>query len=294
VPLVERLIAEYPNVPARLLIGNDRISGNPKLDNLVKGWRAAAHDWIVMADSNLMLPTTYLRQLVAAWTPGTGMVSSPAIGTLPEGFAARLEAAFLNTHQARWQLFADELGLGYAQGKTLYWRRDVLEAGGGIAALGRELAEDVASTKLVRAQGLNVRVARAAFAQPLGRRGLAAVWQRQVRWARIRRHGFPALYAAEIVSGALPGTLAIAWLAAAGAMPWIAVALFPALWFAAELHLARRAGWPHGLRDLPAMMLRDALLPAVWIAGWAGSGFTWRGNAMGAGAAPAEGDHVAG
>src|SRR5690242_12657766 len=41
VPLVESLIAEHPKVPARLLTGDDRISINPKLNNLVKGWAAA-------------------------------------------------------------------------------------------------------------------------------------------------------------------------------------------------------------------------------------------------------------
>ena len=34
IPLVERLIAEHPGVPARLLIGDERISRNPKLNNM--------------------------------------------------------------------------------------------------------------------------------------------------------------------------------------------------------------------------------------------------------------------
>src|SRR5262245_55202827 len=42
VPLVKRLIAAHPHVPSRLLIGNDAISENPKLNNVCKGWRAAA------------------------------------------------------------------------------------------------------------------------------------------------------------------------------------------------------------------------------------------------------------
>ena len=41
VPLVARLIVEHPAIPARLLTGDDRISINPKLNNLVKGWASA-------------------------------------------------------------------------------------------------------------------------------------------------------------------------------------------------------------------------------------------------------------
>ena len=37
----ERLIAGYPACAARLLIGDERISANPKLNNVLKGWRAA-------------------------------------------------------------------------------------------------------------------------------------------------------------------------------------------------------------------------------------------------------------
>ena len=48
-PLVKSLIATYPKAAVRLLIGDDRVSTNPKLNNVVKGWRAAAHQWIVIA-----------------------------------------------------------------------------------------------------------------------------------------------------------------------------------------------------------------------------------------------------
>jgi ceramide glucosyltransferase len=282
VPLIERLIAAYPGVTARILVGDDRPTGNPKLDNLLKGWAAARHDWIVMADSNLLLPPDYLRQLVALWTPGTGLVSSPATGAAPEGMAARIEAAFLNGYQARWQLFADEISQGYAQGKTLFWRRDILDAAGGPAALGRELAEDVAATKLVRSQGLKVRVARAAFAQPLGRRSFPEIWRRQVRWARVRRVGFPALYVGEILSGAFLPTLLVAGLASAGVLSWVALPALLVVWYGLELALASRAGWPARPQDLFAALLRDLMIPAVWVAGWAGSGFTWRGTVLSA------------
>lgn len=37
VPLATRMIAEHPHVQARLLIGDDRVSDNPKLNNVIKG-----------------------------------------------------------------------------------------------------------------------------------------------------------------------------------------------------------------------------------------------------------------
>ena len=69
------------------------------------------------------------------------------------GLWSELECGFLNTFQARWQLAADAVGLGFAQGKTMLWRRDILEAAGGIRALAAEAAEDAAGTKIVRKRG---------------------------------------------------------------------------------------------------------------------------------------------
>ena len=39
IPLIEAAIAGHPHVSARLLVGDDPISINPKLNNMVKGWR---------------------------------------------------------------------------------------------------------------------------------------------------------------------------------------------------------------------------------------------------------------
>ena len=280
VPLVERLIAAHPG-RARLLIGDDRISENPKLNNIVKGWRAAAHDWIVIADSNVLMPADYIQRLLAASRGDTGLVCSPPVGCRPEGFFAELECAFLNTYQARWQYFADTIGWAFAQGKTMLWRRDVLEAAGGIEALGLELAEDAAATKVVAAQGLRVRLVDAPFGQPLGYRRATEVWNRQVRWARLRRGSFPQYFMPEILSGGVPPILCAALLAFMLDLPVVpAAGMFATLWYLAEYHLARVAGWHVSALSPLAWLLRDLLLPLLWFNGWRTAEFVWRGNAM--------------
>src|SRR5260370_10844169 len=90
IAVVQRLIAVHPHSDARLLVGDDRVSQNPKLNNCVNGWRAAKHDWIVMADSNVLMPRDYIRRLLAAWQPDTGLVCSPPGRCRPVGIWARL------------------------------------------------------------------------------------------------------------------------------------------------------------------------------------------------------------
>jgi len=281
VALARRAMADHPERAARLLIGEATINANPKLNNLAKGWAAAKNDWIVVVDANVLPPRDYIQRLLAGWREDTGVVSGPPIGARAENFGAELECAFLNLYQARWQLTADSVGAGFAQGKTLFYRRQIVEAGGGIEALGAELAEDAATTKLVRRLGLKARVARGVFEQPLGARALRAVWARQVRWARLRRASFPVYFSLEIIT-ALPVPALCAAIAAAelGHSPIVATLSCAGLWWGAEAGLAEAAGWRFGLDTLAAAALRDAMMPWLWLQAWFGDSFEWRGRAM--------------
>jgi len=280
-PLVRRFMADNPQRPARLLIGDDRPSANPKLNNVVKGWKAAAHSWIVIADSNVLMPRDYIQRLLARWQSDSGIVCAPPIGSAPETFAAEVECAFLNTYQARWQYAGEALGLGFAQGKSMLWRRAVLEAGGGIEALGAEIAEDAAATKLVHRAGLSAHLVNGPFPQPLGLRRWRDVWNRQVRWARLRRATFPLHFAPEILT---TGMFAIA-AAFFGASEWgvggtTAAALAALSWYGSEAALALVAGWRLSPWSPLAWIARDVSLPWLWAQAWASDDFVWRGNAM--------------
>jgi ceramide glucosyltransferase len=281
VPVIRRLIAEHPNVPARLLMGRDNVTSNPKLNNLIKGWRAARHDWVVMADSNVLMPPDYIDRLLSGWRGDTGVLCAPPIGCMAQGFWAEVECAFLNTYQARWQYAADSVGLGFAQGKTMLWRRADLEKAGGIQALGAEIAEDAAATKVVRRAGRRVRLVDGAFGQPLGHRSARAVWQRQVRWAKLRRTTFPACFLPELLSGGFAPLLAAAYAAQAADVPALAaVSALTAFWYACDAYLCRAAGWPVAASSVIAWVTRDLMLPLLWAQAWIGNTVSWRGNEM--------------
>jgi ceramide glucosyltransferase len=280
-PLINSLIAQYPEVNAKLLIGDDRVSTNPKLNNVVKGWHAAAHDWIIIADSNVLMPRDYVQRLFASWRADTGLVASPPIGSRPQGFWAEVECAFLNTYQARWQYIVDSFGYGFAQGKTMLWRRADLERAGGIEALGKEVAEDAAATKIVRDAGLKVRLIDQPLAQPLGRRSATEVWNRQLRWARLRRASFLPYFLPEAFTGGVPPMIAVAVVAmACTAQPLLWVGLFAAFWYVAEMLLAAGAGWHVSMRYPLYALTRDLLLPVLFFSALRGNDFVWRGNEM--------------
>ena len=60
----------------------------------------------------------------------------------------------------------------------------------------------------------------------------------------------------------------------------VAAALFLTIWYGAEILLCAAAGWHLPLLYPVHAMLRDILLPVLWIEGWREAAFVWRGNAM--------------
>src|SRR5215472_4465877 len=87
-------------------------------------------------------------------------------------------------------------------------------------------------------------------------------------------------YALEILAGGFGPLTAAAYVVAALDLPLGSVVALAAIWYGAEAALARAAGWHLSLKSPAAWMLRDALLPLLWIGGWLGRGFVWRGNEM--------------
>ncbi len=281
IPLVLRLIAENPAMSARLLVGDDYISANPKLNNCVKGWDAAKHRHVILVDSNALPPRDYIQTMLAGFREDTAMVVSMPIGSRPRGFWAHVECAFLNTFQARWQYAAEALGVGFAQGKNMMWRREALDRVGGIRALASEIAEDAASTKLIRAQGLKIRLVDMPFEQPLGARTAIEVYSRHARWARLRRATFPAYFIPEFQNGSLPPVLLGAYAAQQleGSVSLTVGAILISL-YSAELLLARICGWALNWRTPLALMIRDALLPVMFVDAFLNDQFVWHGKAM--------------
>lgn len=227
------------------------------------------------------MPHDYIQRLFARWGRKTGLVCSMPQGSHPANIGAELECAFLNTFQARWQYCGEGFGNGFAQGKNMLWRKDLLEANGGIRALGAEIAEDAASTKVVRGAGCKVNLVDTPFEQPLGKRSVLDVWLRQVRWARMRRKTFPAHFAPEILAGgALPiisGSYAAHLLGLN--VPLVALSV-AALLYSAEAFMAIRNGWYFTWRTPFLLALRDLMLPAIYVDAWLLDDFVWRGNSM--------------
>ena len=119
------------------------------------------------------------------------------------------------------------------------------------------------------------------LAQPLGRRSASEVWNRQLRWARLRRASFFIYFLPEILSGGVLPMICAAILAYAFGWPVLLFVLaFALFWYGSEMALAAAGDWHVSPLHPLYGLIRDLMLPALFVAALRGNHFTWRGNAM--------------
>ena len=280
IPLLEQLIATHSNVPARLTTDPAPPSGNPKLDNLRRAWRWAGNELILLCDVNARFRPDELRRLAGQLAPGVGLLTAVPVATEPRGFVGELEAAFFNSGGARWLVAADRLGHGTGVGQTMLLRRRDLERIGGIDAMAAGVCEDAALAAAIRRAGLAVRMARDPGWHPVGRRRFRDFWQRHLRWQCCRKyHALPLFVcepAASPLGTALAGGIWWGWFADLPVVPLIAAHL--AAWFVIEAAYTRAQGWHLSWLSPVAWLVREALIPALWLRAAIARSLMWRGQ----------------
>jgi ceramide glucosyltransferase len=261
--------ARHPSVAFRVVCQDTRVAVSPKLNNLVAPLAAAAHDIIFVKDSSFHLKDHELAALVRYAAPGVGLVVAPPIATKPENFAAEIECAILNGYQARLMLAASVLGIGIGAGAIMLFDRRDFERAGGVEAIAWAIGEDHALAQALGRIGLKTVIAAEEVTQVLGRRRLADVWNRQLRWMVWRRQAEPWAFYVEPFAGALFTALAGAVGAAVLGEPAALVAAGTlAVWLALEAQLVARKGWGWSWRSVPAALCREVMMPALWIRAW--------------------------
>lgn len=69
------LIAMHFSPRVQLFVGAEQVGSNPKVNNLIRAYRAASSDWALISDSNARMERGFLRALAGQFVPGCGLVN---------------------------------------------------------------------------------------------------------------------------------------------------------------------------------------------------------------------------
>jgi ceramide glucosyltransferase len=285
VKVIEALIAKHPWVNARLFVEEQNIGPNPKVNNLIRAYELATYDWILVSDSNVLVPPEYLKRLVAHLDPGVGMITSVVAGRYPRKAGGELEATFLNTWYARWMCIAEAAGKTCVVGKSMLFRRSVAERFGGMRNLARYLAEDYMAGEAMQRLGLKVIIASDPICQVIGKYEFKTFWLRHLRWGRIRKAQAPLAFAFEPLSGSIISGLLGAWaLSGSTSLTGMSFSQFLVvhltLWSACDFLQMRKLNPELRWTGALAWFARELLALPLWAHIASGNTVNWRGNKL--------------
>ncbi len=279
--IIERLRRRYPAVKVRCVYSGEPPWPNPRVYSEHKMIEVAAHNIIVIGDSDVRVRPDYLRHIVPPLCdPKAGLVTCIYRGLPSGGIWSRLEAAGFSVELTSGVLAADLLeGMKFALGPTTATRKDVLEKIGGIRMLADYHSDDAEIGRLVDAAGYRVVLSHVVIDHITLNR---AMLSRQVRWMRSTRYSRPAGHIGNGLTFAMPfallgfvaGALSGQWLPGAALLAWGVVnrwlqALMVGGGVVRDPEL-RRYWWYYPVRDLLGF--------GFWCASFTGRDFMWRGE----------------
>lgn len=281
--VVERLMAEFPALPMKLVVDPSLHGSNRKVSNLINMLPHAHHEVLVMADSDAFVGRDYLGAVTAPLREsGVGLVTCLYCGVPTPGIWSRLGAMYINEWYIPSVLLTWMFGYeGYVSGQTLCLRRSTLQAIGGLQVLADQLAEDYRLGELVR--GLNQRIVLSPYLlsgehhEP----DLSSMTRHELRWMRTIRVLRPRSFLGIFVTFSLPlALIGITFASSAARVPLVAWSLFAVILISRMmLHFAHRI---HGQRpmlsDFWLLPLRDVLLCWIWCRSFFSTRVNWRGN----------------
>lgn len=270
---------------ARILVGSDQ-TFNPKMNNVRKGLEAASRDIVALCDAGIRLGPDELSRAAAPLAAGVGLVLALKAADAPGNFAAEIERAYIDGHQAKFLFAADRLGLAVASGGVTILTRDALQRIGNWRGFNRWIADDYSVVRSVRELGLSTRLGEVMPRLPLGVRSWSAVWRRQVRWARtrLRLPVWPLVLWEPAIGWAATGAAGGAALVCSGSNAMTVAAallLHTAAWLSAEKWFMTGRGLSFGMRAAGAALVREALAPVLIVSALSSRAIDWRGTDLG-------------
>jgi len=277
-PIVHKLMAEFPRVPARIIITGEPPYPNAKVFSLHLMQAAAQFDLLVMKDSDVRTGPEMLEAIAGEFQDTrVGMVTCPYLAIADRGFWWKLDALGLNTQFLGGVLVARMLeGMKFALGPAIAVRKSVLAEMGGIETLNDYLAEDFVIGQTADRLGHRVILSSHRIEHHIGGGDFWSNMQHRLRWVRSTRRSRPSGYVGELFTNPLPLALAL-WL-------WE-----PRLWpvAGAAVVLRAAAAWIAVSRVLRGSLtvlqwlcvpLQDMLSFFFWMAGFFGTTVSWRGR----------------
>ena len=281
VPLIRRLIAEFPQRNIRLLVGAEYLGANRKVNKLARLAREARHEILALTDGDVRVAPNYLREVVAPFVnEQTGAVTSFYRAIAEKSLGAQLEAIGASSDFFAGVLMAEWAeGMSFALGASIVTTKRWLSKIGGFEAIAGMHSDDYELGHRLAQEGGRVLLSREVVWTMYPAQTAKTFWDHQIRWLRTVRLCRPLSYLGLLFTHGLPWAVLAAFIA-----PTKSSALTYLVAYAVLRHVM---AWTVGVwgvgdqvlrRKLWLLPLRDAIYFVVWVASFASNRISWAGE----------------
>src|SRR5579863_1741536 len=283
--IARRVAARNPQIPAKFMSTGEPPYINAKVASMELMEKSAAHDILVISDSDVRVTPEYLRAVVLPFADEKvgGMCCLYRGIAAGGGLWARLEAVGMSVEMTAGVLVARMMeGMQFVLGPTMAFRRDAIHRMGGFKVTADYCADDFVLGNETFKLGKTVVLSHHAIDHIVINLSLMSSLKHQVRWMRSTRFSRPKGHFGTALTFSMPfGLLGLAaglllghvWLGVA-LLAW-AVASREALSIAVGRMVVRDPSWLNLLVLYPA---RDLMGFFFWAASYMGSRILWRGR----------------
>jgi ceramide glucosyltransferase len=281
--LAREVAANHPQVPARFLLSGQPPVPNARCYSLSVMAPQAAHDILVITDSDVRVRRDFLRQVIAPFASdqvgaATCVYCGEATG---RGFWALMEGMGMSVEMTAGVIVADMMeGMKFTLGPCMIVRKAALDRFGGFEKLCYYYADDFMLGNMVAASGMTVVLSGHVIDHCIVNSGFWRNFSHQWSWAKSTRFSRPLGHLGTGLTFAAPFGLLGLLAGCLMHMPLVGAGLFAWAYFSRVLLCLCVGGWvvgdPAAYRFCWLYPVRDLMGAVLWAASYTSRRVGWR------------------
>jgi ceramide glucosyltransferase len=278
VPILEKLMHDFPERRIRLLFGSGRSALNDKVAKLVRMVNEAENEVLVISDSDVRVEPNYLRTVVAPLRdPKVGCVTCFYVSIHDQTLTQHLQSIGMYSDFYPGILVARQLdGIKFTLGPTVVTTRSHLAGFGGYEVIENKPADDLLVGRLIAQLGFKVELLPYAVQSVPDYDSPQALFSKRLRWMTVMRHMRPWGHLGLAFTQGLPWCLAVA-LTHPLAIGFVYVGAYLGFrvlitWLVGVWGLRQSGLW----KKMPLIFVWDATAFVIWLLTFGRSSIRWR------------------